>query len=221
MSRLVVVTGTSTDVGKTIATAAIAATTAGSVVVVKPVQSGVNDDGVGDVDTVRRLTGCDVEQFVTLEVPLAPDMAARIQVVTIPAVSDHVSPILALRDRYDTVIVEGAGGVLVRLDSDGGTILDLASALSAVTEVEVVIVCSAGLGTLNHTELTAGAIRAHGLEPSGLIIGSWPTEPGLAERLNIDELPQVSKLPLIAAIPGGAGAMTSEQFLAAAPDWFA
>ncbi|MEO6605165.1 MAG: dethiobiotin synthase [Aeromicrobium sp.] len=221
MSRLVVVTGTSTDVGKTIATAAVVAAAEGTVVAIKPVQSGANDDGVGDAETVRRLTGCDVREFVTLDEPLAPDMAARIQGVTIPTVSDHVAPILALCDQYDTVVVEGAGGVLVRLDSEGGTILDLASLLSAVADVEVIIVCSAGLGTLNHTELTAGAVRARGLEPAGLIVGSWPTEPGLAERLNIDELPKVSNLPLLATLPAGAGRLTTDQFVAAAPGWFA
>ena len=79
---------------------------------------------------------------------------------------------------HDIVVVEGAGGLLVRLDSDGGTLLDLAAELASRCRVEVVVVCAAGLGTLNHAELTVMALRARGLEPAGLIIGSWPRDPG-------------------------------------------
>ncbi len=64
------------------------------------------------------------------------------------------------------MVVEGAGGLLVRLDTDGGTLLDLAADLASQPDVEVVVVVAAGLGTLNHTELTVGALRARGLEPS-------------------------------------------------------
>ena len=92
----------------------------------------------------------------------------------------------------DTVIVEGAGGLLVRLDAEGGTLLDLASFLDAVAEVEVVVVVAAGLGTLNHTELTVDALRARGLTVRGLVIGSWPAEPGLAEQCNLEDLPRIA-----------------------------
>ena len=118
------------------------------------------------------------------------------------------------------MLVEGAGGLLVRLDTDGGTLLDLAAALARTHPVEVVVVVAAGLGTLNHTELTVGALRARGLEPSGLVIGSWPAEPDLAERCNLDDLPRVTGVPLLAVIPDGAGAMQREEFVAAAPTWF-
>jgi hypothetical protein len=81
------------------------------------------------------------------------------------------------------VIVEGAGGLLVRLDTDGGTLLDLAAGLPrSGVEVEVVRRdVGAGLGTLNHTELTVEALRSRGIEPAGLVIGSWPAEPEAAQ----------------------------------------
>jgi dethiobiotin synthetase len=118
------------------------------------------------------------------------------------------------------VIVEGAGGLLVRLDAEGGTLLDLAAALGALAEVEVVVVAGAGLGTLNHTELTVDALRARDIEPVGIVVGSWPAEPGLAEQCNLDDLPRVTGVPLLAVLPEGAGAMSSEEFRAAAPSWF-
>jgi dethiobiotin synthetase len=83
-----------------------------------------------------------------------------------------------------------------------------------------VVVAAAGLGTLNHTELTVGALRERGLEPRGLVVGSWPTEPDLAERCNLEDLPRVTGVPLLAVIPAGAGAMPREEFVAAAPMWF-
>ena len=92
----------------------------------------------------------------------------------------------------------------MRLDTEGGTLLDLAAALASYgLSVEVVVVVAAGLGTLNHTELTVGALRARGIEPAGLVVGSWPADPGLAERCNLEDLPRVTGLPLLAVIPEG------------------
>lgn len=218
--RVVVVTGTDTGVGKTIATAALAlrAIVEGSVLVVKPVQTGVGAGATdpADADVVHALTGGAVQEFTALEDPLAPDTAARLRGVRIPPVDEYVDRIRVLAEFHDTVLVEGAGGLLVRLDAEGGTLLDLAVALAA----EVVVVVSAGLGTLNHTELTVRALRERGVEPSGLVIGSWPESPGLAETCNLDDLPRVSGLPLLARIPAGAGALTREQFAARSPAWF-
>jgi dethiobiotin synthetase len=219
-ARVVIVTGTSTGVGKTVATAALAATATGSVTVVKPVQTGVADGMPGDVDDVRRLTGADAHELTTLDDPLAPDTAARRAGVTIPLVAEHADRIRELAESHDTVIVEGAGGLLVRLDTDGGTLLDLAADLARTLTVDVVVVTAAGLGTLNHTELTVAALRARGLEPAGLIIGSWPVEPDLAEQCNLEDLPRVTGLPLLAVLPEGVGALPREEFGSQSAGWF-
>ncbi|MEO6510134.1 MAG: dethiobiotin synthase [Nocardioides sp.] len=217
---IIVVTGTGTGVGKTIATAALAvrAGASGSVVVVKPVQTGIGPeyDDPADADVVHRLTGCAVQEHTALDDPLAPDTAARLRGVSIPTVAEHADRIRVLAEFHDTVLVEGAGGLLVRLDTDGGTLLDLALLLDA----EVVVVTAAGLGTLNHTELTVAALRARGVEPAGLVVGSWPSEPGLAERLNLEDLPAHTGVPLMAVIPAGSGALDRDAFRAAAPGWF-
>jgi len=213
---ILVVTGTGTGVGKTVATAALAARASGTVIVVKPVQTGVLPGEVGDVDDVRRLAGCEVTELVRLPDPLAPDTAARLAGVTLPAVAEHAARIGELAEDFDTVIVEGAGGLLVRLDSADGTLLDLAHAL----EASVVVVVAAGLGTLNHTELTVRALRARGITPDGLVIGSWPAAPGLAEECNLADLPRVTGVPVVAVIPEGAGVLDQATFTATAPGWF-
>ena len=223
--RVVVVTGTDTGVGKTVATAALAvrARERGSVVVVKPVQTGIGAgyDDHGDVDEVHRLTGCATQEFTALHEPLAPDTAARRQGLRIPTVAEHADRIRVLAEFHDTVLVEGAGGLLVRLDADGGTLLDLAVELGRSLPVEVVVVCRAGLGTLNHTELTVGALRATGIEPAGLVIGAWPVEPGLAEACNAEDLPRVTGLPVLAVLPENAAGCDRGAFVAAVPGWFA
>lgn len=213
---ILVVTGTGTGVGKTVATAALAARASGTVIVVKPVQTGVLPGEVGDVDDVRRLAGCEVTELVRLPDPLAPDTAARLAGVTLPTVADHAARVRDLADDFDTVIVEGAGGLLVRLDSADGTLLDLADALAA----SVVVVVAAGLGTLNHSELAVQALRGRGITPDGLVIGSWPAAPGLAEMCNLADLPRVTGVPLLAVIPEGAGVLDQATFTAAAPGWF-
>jgi dethiobiotin synthetase len=218
--RVVVVTGTSTAVGKTVATAALAATGRGSVTMVKPVQTGIPDGGPSDADEVSRLSGVDVHEFTALNEPLAPDTAARRAAVRLPPVAEHADRIRRLAESHDLVLVEGAGGLLVRLDTDGDTLLDLAADLARTHIVDVVVVTAAGLGSLNHTELTVGAVRARGLEPVGLVIGSWPSEAGLAERCNLEDLPRVTGVPVLALVPEGAGALTRGEFRAQSRGWF-
>lgn len=219
-----VVTGTDTGVGKTVAVAALAARAVAAgrrAVVVKPVQTGIGgaEPDVSDAETVDRLTGVPVEEFTALDDPLAPDTAARRQGVAIPAVASYAERIVPLRDHHDEVIVEGAGGLLVRLDTDGGTLLDLVDALGDAAP-DVVVVTRAGLGTLNHTELTVAALRSRGIEPTGLVIGAWPASPGLAEQCNLEDLPRVTGVPVLAVLPEGVGAHSREDFLSAAPGWF-
>lgn len=226
--RVVVVTGTDTGVGKTVVTAALAARARARgerVLVVKPVQTGIGgaDPDPGDVREVERLTGVEVVEHVALDDPLAPDTAAARQGVELPTVAEHAARIVAVAGGHDLVLVEGAGGSLVRLDGCGGTLIDLAGGLRRVDEValEVVVVTRPGLGTLNHTELTVRAWRAAGIEPSGLVIGAWPRNPGLAEQCNRDDLPRHTSCPVVGVVPAGAGRWGRVTFTSAARGWFA
>ncbi len=86
------------------------------------------------------------------------------------------------------------------------------------------MVVAAGLGTLNHAALTTEALRHRGLACAGIVIGSWPSppdEPDLAMRCNLEDLPVVTGVPLLGALPAGAGQLPSPEFVAAAPGWLA
>jgi dethiobiotin synthetase len=226
LTSVVLVTGTGTEVGKTVATAALAAVVrarGSRVAVVKPAQTGLAPGEPGDVDEVRRLVGDDLEthELVRLPDPLSPEAAARHAGARLPAVAAHAKRIGEIAAETEVVFVEGAGGLLVRLDERGGTLADLGAGLRYKgIGCGVVLVASAGLGTLNTAALTAEALAARSLPLLGVVIGSWPADPGLAERSNLVDLPRVTGAPLWGRIPHGAGRMTRTDFLAAVPTWF-
>lgn len=225
---VVIVTGTGTGVGKTVVTAALTAMLRSlglTVAVVKPLQTGVSAEDDGDIQDVRRLLGRDegvtVHEFVRLREPLAPETAARLAGVALPPVAEHAAAVARLAATADVVVVEGAGGLLVRLDSRGGTLADVGMALrSSGVDARYVIVASPALGTLNHTALTAEALASRGLPSLGVIIGSYPREPGLAERTNLEDLPAVARCPLVGVLPEGAGRLSPEDFGRGALEWF-
>ncbi|MGH3798718.1 MAG: dethiobiotin synthase [Pseudonocardiaceae bacterium] len=214
---LLVVTGTGTGVGKTVVTSAIAALAVAAgrrVAVLKAAQTGVEAGQPGDIDEVRRLAGPSVtcRELARFPDPLAPATAAR-RAGAPPVTSLAVAAVAReLAADHDLVLVEGAGGVLVRFDDAGGTIADAAVALGA----PVLVVAGAGLGTLNHTALTVEALRARFLDCVGIVIGAWPVEPDLAARCNLADLPAVTGLPLLGALRAGAGCLTRVEFLSAA-----
>ena len=211
------VTGTGTGVGKTVVTAAVAALAldrGASVAVVKPGQTGVAPDEPGDLHDVHRLSGADdLHEFARYPDPLAPATAARRIGADPLRLEETARRIKALGDR-DLVLVEGAGGLLVRYDDQGFTIADLARALDA----PVLVVTRAGLGTLSDTALTLEALAHRGLRLAGLVIGEWPQEPDLAARCNLADLEQITGQALAGALPAGAGVLASSDFLAAARD---
>ncbi|MDX3126272.1 dethiobiotin synthase, partial [Streptomyces scabiei] len=204
---VLVVTGTGTEVGKTVTTAAVAAVALASgrsVAVLKPAQTGVRPDERGDADEVARLAGAvTVRELARYPEPLAPATAARR--AGLPAVhpEDVAEAAAKLAADHDLVLVEGAGGLLVRFDETGGTLADTARLLGA----PVLLVASAGLGTLNTTELTARELAVREVELAGVVIGSWPEVPDLASRCNLADLPVVAAAPLVGAVPAGAGGL--------------
>ncbi len=211
---VLVVTGTGTDVGKTTVTSAIAALAVAAgrrVAVLKPAQTGVDAAQPGDVDEVRRLAGPSVtcRELARFPDPLAPARAARLAGLVPVTTATTASVARELAGEHDLVLVEGTGGLLVPLDDSGGTLADVAAALSA----PVLVVAGAGLGTLNHTALTVEALRTRSLSCVGIVIGAWPTQPDLAARCNLIDLPAVTGLSLLGVVPEGAGRLTSADFL--------
>jgi dethiobiotin synthetase len=213
---VVLITGTGTGVGKTIATAALASC-ARDVAVCKPIQTGADDD----LAEVARLSGAtELVSVARYPEALAPVAAAAAAGRSLPSAQEIIAAVRAVDRPGRLTLVEGAGGLLVELAAGGVTLRDLAVELVA----PVLVVCEAGLGTLNHTALTLEALEHKGISCAGLVIGSWPENPGAAEAFNRGALEDLA--PVRAVLPAGAATLTGAAFAAMAgnafdPGWVA
>jgi dethiobiotin synthetase len=214
----ILVTGTDTDVGKTVVTAAItaAAQAAGlRVAVIKPGQTGTDGGAPTDLDVVNQLAAPETSiMLASYPDPLAPLAAARVAALEPLELYTVVDAVRAETDKHDLVLVEGAGGLLVpmglRPSGEAWTVADLAVSLGA----PAVVVTRAGLGTLNHTALTLEALDRRAV-PAGVVLGAWPAEPELVHWANLTDL-----VPnMVGALPDGAGAMETGVFRRSAPGW--
>ena len=206
---IIAVTGTNTDVGKTVATAAIAAVLKRrgvDVVAAKPIQTG-EEAGQGDASAVAKLAGIETFERWRYPEPLAPNLAARRAGIQTPSLDEVAEWVRSLDAPERVVLVEGAGGLLVRL-ADDYTLADIAKATGA----PLVVVTSLGLGSLNLAELTCVQARAAGLEVLGLIGGSMPEHPDLPTRLNVEELPEVTGADYWGHLPEGCGRLSQDEF---------
>ncbi|WP_285665419.1 dethiobiotin synthase [Actinorhabdospora filicis] len=203
-----IVTGTDTGVGKTVVTAAIAAAALAKglrVAVLKPAQTGDDDDA----RDIARLSGAATRTLVSYPDPLAPYTAARVAGLPALRMADVVAE--AGRTEADLLLVEGAGGLLVQLGEDGWTAADLCAALAA----EPVVVARAALGTLNHTALTLEALERRGLG-GRVVIGAMPGERKLVHETNLHDLTVLTG-GLAGIVPEGAPVLPG--FAEAAPGW--
>ena len=158
------ITGTDTDVGKTVAAAYVCLQLKANYW--KPVQSGLTE-GMSDRDTVQQLTGFADDRFFPcrhqLAAPLSPHEAARLEGQKIEL--DDFS----LPHSNKPLVVEGAGGVLVPLN-DTALMIDLMGRLG----LPVIVTARSTLGTINHTLLTLAALRQANLTIAGVILNGPP-----------------------------------------------
>jgi dethiobiotin synthetase len=192
----VFVTATDTGVGKTVVAAGVtlALRARGHAVgVAKPVQSGAaaSDPG-GDAMVLKRWTRVEdpIEELAPFcfAAPLAPLEAARLEGRAL-GLDEVVDRVRALERRYDALVVEGAGGLLVPVGEDW-TIADLAASLG----LPLLVVARPGLGTVNHTALTVLAARQLGIEPLGIVLNGAGDESSAANARMIERLADVEVL---------------------------
>ncbi len=177
------ITGTDTDVGKTLAAAWLMLHLDADYW--KPVQCGL--DPQTDKQSVEGITGMSESRFHTeeykLSTPLSPHEAAKRENVEI-LMEDFKLP-----ETSRPLVVEGAGGLAVPLNKDK-FIIDLIAQLGLPS----ILVCRSGLGTINHTLLSLDAMRAWGLEIAGLIMS------GEKSPHNRAALEEYGGVPIIAEI---------------------
>ncbi len=196
--RGVFVTGTGTEVGKTVVAAVIARTAASSglrVHVFKPAISGLDELGQGEADheLMRRAAGSSQtdDQIAPYSYgpPVSPHLAAELEGGGIDPRRLRAAA-AAAGAGAELLVVEGVGGLLVPL-TPRYLVRDFARELG----LPVVIAATPGLGTINHTLLTVEAARGAGLEVAAVVLTPWPERPSLVEvsnRASIERLAGVT-----------------------------
>lgn len=201
------VTGTDTEVGKTVIAGAIANyffRQGVRIAVSKPVATGCVRRREGWVsEDAEFLASCADARFPLdlicpqrYQEPLAPAVAAdRAQQ---PLEWEAIDRSLRLMTaESDVIVVEGVGGILVPLDKQYTT-LDLARWLN----LPAVVVARAGLGTINHTLLTIEALRRAKMPIAGVVINRYPADSaGVAEETSPRYIERLGKVPILAIVP--------------------
>lgn len=201
------VTGTDTGVGKTVITAALIKA-AGLLGVkacgMKPIETGCAKEGKVMVPSdgmfLKEMAHMDETlSYVTpccFEHELAPMVSAEMEGTTVDINRIRVA-FDKLGRAYQTVIVEGIGGLLVPISKDY-FVIDLAKEMG----LPLIVVARPGLGTINHTLLTVNYALKEGVEVAGIIINhTYNSEDGMAEKTNPKVIEKLSPAPLIGVFP--------------------
>jgi dethiobiotin synthetase len=183
--RGVFVTGTGTEVGKTVVAAVIARALAAEgrrVAVFKPAVTGLDESGEPDHQILRRAAGSDQGEDEIAPYRFGPAASPHLAAELAGERIEPARLLTAARDGAedaDAVVCEGVGGLLVPLTL-GYLVRDLARDL----ELPLVVAAAPGLGTINHTLLTLEAARAVGLDVTAVVLTPWPDEPDAVCRSN-------------------------------------
>jgi len=187
MSGRYIVTGTDTDIGKTVFAAALTGALGASYW--KPVQAGL--DGETDSQAVARLSGAGPDKILSenfrLRTPASPHYAAAQEGIIITA-NDLPIPQVA-----GPLVIEGAGGALVPVNDDL-----LFADLFALWQLPVIIAASTGLGTINHSLMTIEALRSRGVPIHGVAFIGDEIKDSQDTICRVGNVKQLGRLPVIA-----------------------
>jgi dethiobiotin synthetase len=216
------VTGTDTEVGKSVVAAVLVATLAARGVPVgafKPAVTGLDDTPEPgkphDHELLARCAGMAPEAVAPFRFgpAVSPHLAAELAGVAI----DPRVMVAAARGTADAgrrvLIAEGVGGLLVPLTSEGYLVRDLAVELG----LPLVVAARPGLGTINHSLLTVESARAVGLDVRAVVITPWPEAPTPMQASNRATIERLGGVEVV-ALPRVAG-FAPAQLAAAGAAW--
>jgi dethiobiotin synthetase len=197
------ITGTDTDVGKTVISSGIAGVLRDqgvNVGVFKPMLSGIKrDDPESDTYWLKKMakTPLTLEEITPFqfEQPLAPAVAQELEGTSI-TLEDILKHWETIREKHDYFIVEGAGGISVPLGKDF-LVSDVIKALN----FPVLIVARPNLGTINHTFLTVEYAKKLGLTIAGIIINGTSEQGDLVEKTSPNVIEEMCSVPILGIIP--------------------
>lgn len=212
------ITGTDTEIGKTVIAGGLAAALKASgadVGVMKPIATGgmcpapsrneiggevkarlVSEDAIFLKHAARVDDDLDLINPICLREPLAPSVAAEIEGLQIDLKKVDAA-FDQLRQKHEFMVVEGVGGIAVPIQGDF-----LVAHLAQRFNLPVLVVARPNLGTINHTFLTVEFARAFNLEIHGIVLNRLREDiEGLAEKTNSAEISRLTNLPILGIVP--------------------
>ena len=214
------ITGTDTDVGKTVVSCAIASALREqqrriNLGVLKPFASGCRVTRHGlvnpDAEALAHFSGCamplELINPVRYRAPVAPAVAAEQE--QRPIDWSAIGYSLSMLDQNcDAVLVEGAGGIMVPLDPRAPRYM--VGQVAEAIGYPVIVVCRTTLGTLNHTTMTVELLRQAGCRVSGLVMNGLDLSEENRARdesvaTNRDWLERMTGVKVLAVLPCGRG----------------
>ncbi|KYD29453.1 dethiobiotin synthase [Parageobacillus toebii] len=221
MGKAIFITGTGTEIGKTVATSFLAFVFQKmglNTKIFKPIQTGLAEDGVSFADQYwyEKVVGlAQSEGLYYMEPAVSPHLAATLTNTTIdPALI--VEKIEQWKRQYDIVLVEGAGGLAVPLiEKEQG--FYMTNDLIREYNIPIIIVSLAGLGAIHHTVTTVSYAQQQGIRILGLIFNQFNAE-SIIHVNNIETIKKMLDLPVIATLPSLAK-VTKHTMMALAECW--
>ena len=197
--KSIFVAGTDTAVGKTVVAGALASALrikGVKVGVMKPIACGGREDAYFLMRCAGIDEDIDLVNPISFTAALSPNVAALLEkkFIDLKAITRAHA---ALAKKYDALVIEGCGGLLVPLGRNV-FVIDLIKRLGA----DSVLVSRSGLGAINHTLLSLEAMRARGLRPEGVILnrlrGGTPDQ---AESTNPGVIAKTGKIRVLGTFP--------------------
>ena len=202
------VTGTDTDVGKTLISASLAWKLSHhyeKICVMKPFATSdkIFSDKYNSKDlfllskSIRRLE--EDQRYLNpyfYQVPASPYMASRILKTKPPSINTAIQKFNYLKERYDFIVVEGIGGIMVPLNK----MYNLVDFVK-LTKLSLIIISTPKIGTINHTLLTIKVCRDYGIPIKGMIFNKMPEKPTAVERATPSFVEKLTKIPVLGIIP--------------------
>lgn len=204
MTKGVFIVGTDTDIGKTVVTSGlmhVLRSNGYNATYFKAALSGALEIGnkliPGDTKLVSDVSK--LEEFYENITPyvyrtaVSPHLAAKLEdnPIDLEVVKEKYA---YLKEKYDFIIAEGSGGIVCPLIDDEIGVYTIGDFIKELN-MSVIIVASAGLGTINHAVLTAKYIENLGIKIKGIIINKY--EEDLFYDDNVKMIEKITKLPII------------------------
>ena len=207
LSDGIFVTGTDTDVGKTLISASLAWKLSHrykKICVMKPFATSdkifssqfdskdlfLLSKSIGLKEDQRRLNP------YFYGVPASPYMASKMLKAKPASISTAIKKFRTLSEKYDFVVVEGIGGIMVPINKRHN-LVDFVR----LTNLPIIVVSTPKIGTVNHTLLTVKVCRDHGIPIKGIIFNKMPEKPTIVESATPSFVEELTKTPVLGVIP--------------------